>query len=48
MTLLQLTLSDIVKTIFNPFKLECYLILIVGLVMSDGVLINKKRENFTH
>ena len=48
MTLLQLTLSYIVKTIFNPFKLECYLILIVGLVMSDGVLINNKRENFTH
>ena len=42
MTLLQLTLSYIVKTIFNPFKLECYLILIVGLVMSEGVLINKK------
>ena len=45
MTLLQLTLSYIVKAIF---KLECYLILIVGLVMSDGVLINNKRENFTH
>ena len=41
MTLLQLTLSYIVKAIF---KLECYLILIVGLVMSDGVLINKKER----
>ena len=44
MTLLQLTLSYILKTIFNPFKLECYLILIVRLIMSDLI----KRENLTH